>query len=366
MTMQALTIDPEFENLIISLKADEREELEKSILSEGCRDPIITWNGTIVDGHNRYKICNQHNIPFKTVDHAFESRDEVKIWMLRNQIGRRNLNDYEKSRLALMMKDVISKKAKENYENNVGRPSKSCQNSDTIIEKIDTKKELAKIAGVSHDTINKVEFIEKNADEDIKEAVRSGKVSINAAHTALKVQEKVKPNGPLFTSDSNEWYTPRAIIDSVLEVFGEIDLDPCSNSHINPNIPAKQHYTKDDDGLTKTWRGRVYMNPPYGRDVRQWVEKIYHEFSEGNIDEAIVLVAGRIDTQWFNILAKEGIIWCAIQGRLNFSNCDNNAPFPSVAFFLTNEQGREQAFYWAFKNHGPIYRLIEDTEMEQG
>ena len=56
--------------------------------------------------------------------------------------------------------------------------SKSCQNSDTIIEKSDTKKELAKIAGVSHDTINKVELIEKNADGDIKEAVRSGKTSL--------------------------------------------------------------------------------------------------------------------------------------------------------------------------------------------
>ncbi len=364
--MSLLMIDPEFESLITPLKPDEYAELEKSILEEGCRDPIITWKGVIVDGHNRYAICRKHNLEFKTVERDFESRDDAKVWMIRNQIGRRNLNDYERSRLALKMKPLISKKAKENQAQYFGNQYQSglCQNSDKV-HPIDTKKELAKISDVSHDTISKVEFIETNADEEMKEAVRSGKISINAAATYLKVQEKIKPTAPLFTSDSNEWYTPPEIVSSVLEVFGEIDLDPCSNSHVNPNIPAKRHFTKDDDGLSKSWWGKVYMNPPYGRDVRQWVEKIYSEFKDGNVSEAIVLVAGRIDTQWFNILAKAGFIWCAIEGRLCFSNCENNAPFPSVVFFMPSDQGREQEFYWAFKKYGPIYRLIEDEEMDQ-
>jgi len=363
--MSPLMIDPEFESLITPLKPDEYAELEKSILEEGCRDPIITWKGVIVDGHNRYTICRKHSLEFKTVERDFESRDDAKVWMIRNQIGRRNLNNYERSRLALKMKPLISKKAKENLVTSTGGATpQPCQNSDKAA--IDTKKELAKIADVSHDTISKVEFIETNADEETKEAVRSGKISINAAATYLRVQEKIKPTAPLFTSDSNEWYTPPEIVSSVLEVFGEVDLDPCSNSHVNPNIPAKRHFTKDDDGLSKSWGGKVYMNPPYGRDVRQWVEKIYSEFKDGNVSEAIVLVAGRVDTQWFNILAKAGFIWCAIEGRLCFSNCENNAPFPSVVFFMSGDQGREQEFYWAFKKYGPIYRLIEDEEMDQG
>jgi len=357
--MSPLMIDPEFESLIMPLKPDEYAELEKSILEEGCRDPITTWKGAIVDGHNRYTICRKHSLEFKTVERDFESRDDAKVWMIRNQIGRRNLNDYERSRLALKMKPLISKVAKENQKRSGGAvPQKSA-------EPVETRKELAKIADVSHDTISKVEFIETNADEETKEAVRSGKVSINAAATYLRVQEKIKPTAPLFTSDSNEWYTPPEIVSSVLEVFGEVDLDPCSNSHVNPNIPAKRHFTKDDDGLSKSWGGKVYMNPPYGRDVRQWVEKIYSEFKDGNVSEAIVLVAGRIDTQWFNILAKAGFIWCAIEGRLCFSNCENNAPFPSVVFFMSSDQGREQEFYWAFKKYGLIYRPIEDEEMDQ-
>ncbi len=112
--MSPLMIDPEFESLITPLKPDEYAELEKSILEEGCRDPIITWKGVIVDGHNRYTICQKHDLEFKTVERDFESRDDAKVWMIRNQIGRRNLNNYERSRLALKMKPLISKVAKKN------------------------------------------------------------------------------------------------------------------------------------------------------------------------------------------------------------------------------------------------------------
>ena len=142
--MSPLMIDPEFESLIMPLKPDEYAELEKSILEEGCRDPIITWKGAIVDGHNRYTICRKHSLEFKTVERDFESRDDAKVWMIRNQIGRRNLNDYERSRLALKMKPLISKKAKENQ---IRKPKSVPQNS--VEQKIDTQKELAKIADVS-------------------------------------------------------------------------------------------------------------------------------------------------------------------------------------------------------------------------
>jgi hypothetical protein len=78
---------------------------------------------------------------------------------------------------------------------------------------------------------------------------------------------------PLFSSASVEWYTPPDIVERVIGVLGTIDLDPCSNSREAPNVPAHQHFTVDDDGLAKTWRGTVFMNPPYGRMIGVWVEK---------------------------------------------------------------------------------------------
>jgi len=65
--------------------------LEENILENGCRDPLVVWNGILIDGYNRYKICSEHNIPFKTVDKEFESREEVLIRISRNQVSRRNL-----------------------------------------------------------------------------------------------------------------------------------------------------------------------------------------------------------------------------------------------------------------------------------
>jgi hypothetical protein len=89
--MQAVTIDAEFKALIPPLTDEELAALEQSILAEGCRDALVTWNGTLIDGHNRYEICSRHNLPFTTVEKEFASRDEAMDWMDANQLGRRNL-----------------------------------------------------------------------------------------------------------------------------------------------------------------------------------------------------------------------------------------------------------------------------------
>lgn len=88
-----LIIDKDFKSLIRPLRRQEFLQLEKNILYEGCRDPIITWNGIIVDGHNRYEICRKHNIPFETKEMHFDSRAEVIAWICANQLGRRNITE---------------------------------------------------------------------------------------------------------------------------------------------------------------------------------------------------------------------------------------------------------------------------------
>lgn len=87
-----LTIDTEFATVCPPLSEAERGALEQSILAEGCRDPLVAWNGVLVDGHNRYAICSKHGVGFSVVEMQFESRDAVKAWMLANQLGRRNLS----------------------------------------------------------------------------------------------------------------------------------------------------------------------------------------------------------------------------------------------------------------------------------
>jgi N6-adenosine-specific RNA methylase IME4 len=183
-----MQIDNEFKHLIPALQPEEYALLEKSIISEGIREPLIIWQGILIDGHNRYEISQKHNVSYKTLEKDFASRDDVKIWIINNQLGRRNISAYDRSRLALQLEPLIAVRAKENYLENVGRPSKSCQKSDTI--KIDTKRELAKVANVSHDTIAKVKVIEEKATEEVKQKLSSGEVSINSVYQDIKKEER--------------------------------------------------------------------------------------------------------------------------------------------------------------------------------
>ena len=177
-----IIIDKEFQALIPPLSDDEFRQLEENCIRDGIRDPLVTWpqddgNQILIDGHNRWEISAKNaGIPFKIVQMRFESRAEAETWILKNQIGRRNLPTYVKAQLALRLKPVIAEQAKQTQ----GARTDLCQKSDRSYT--DTKKELARIAGVSHDTIHKVEVIEKNAPAEIKEKARRGEISTNEAY----------------------------------------------------------------------------------------------------------------------------------------------------------------------------------------
>lgn len=191
--MKKLKIDNEFKNLIPPLTKEEYKQLEENLINEGCRDSLVVWNDVIIDGHNRHEICIKNIIPFSIKEMDFENRQQVIEWIIKNQFGRRNLPAYERAKLALKLKPVIAERAKENQlasQNN--KQSAVHQKSDKQIE---TSKELAKIAGVSHDTIHKVEVIENNADDNTKQQVQKGDISINQAYILTKsVIETKKKN----------------------------------------------------------------------------------------------------------------------------------------------------------------------------
>jgi ParB-like chromosome segregation protein Spo0J len=96
-----LKIDPEFKALIPPLSAGEISALREDVSIYGCRDPLIDWKdqGIILDGHHRYEICKELGIRYKVVELEFPSRIEAKIWMIKNQRGRRNLNESQRAML---------------------------------------------------------------------------------------------------------------------------------------------------------------------------------------------------------------------------------------------------------------------------
>lgn len=169
-----LKIDKEFEKLIPPLQDTEFSGLTKSILKYGCQEPIEIWNNTIIDGHNRHKICKANNIPFEVREMDFSDRSEALVYIIEKQFGRRNLLPFQRSELALKMKNVIQAKAKEKQAEFHGNQYKSglLQKSDKV--QIHTDDELSKLAGVSRDTIRKAEKIIVEGNDEQKERARTG------------------------------------------------------------------------------------------------------------------------------------------------------------------------------------------------
>ena len=96
---RTLKVDPEFKRLSLPLGREEYRQLERSIVSDGCRDPILAWNGTIVDGHNRYEICNQKRVPYATREVVFDGRAAAITWICRSHLDKGELSEEAKKYL---------------------------------------------------------------------------------------------------------------------------------------------------------------------------------------------------------------------------------------------------------------------------
>ena len=116
--IRVLTIDQQFKDLIRPLYKKEYLQLEDNIIADGCRDPIIIWNGIIIDGHNRYAICMKHKIPFFVEEKAFTCREEAIAWICANQLGRRNI--CEEARRYLIGKQYEAEKLVSKIKNPKG------------------------------------------------------------------------------------------------------------------------------------------------------------------------------------------------------------------------------------------------------
>ena len=188
--LQTLTIDPEFRDLIPSLTEEERSMLEDNLMKHGCDTPLAVWKGVIVDGHNRYAICHEHGIPFAVSEKEFESRDDALIWIITNQLGRRNLTSYQRGELVLKFEPLLHGQAKERQATSTGgkTPQLTQKSAEAGIPG-ETRRKLAQMAGVSHDTIKKVKKLSEATDEETKQKLRWNEVSINKAYTEVMHRE---------------------------------------------------------------------------------------------------------------------------------------------------------------------------------
>lgn len=129
-----------------------------------------------------------------------------------------------------------------------------------------------------------------------------------------------------YSSKSNEWATPQKLFDELNEEFN-FTLDPCATDE---NAKCNKHFTIEDDGLSKDWsKDVVFMNPPYGREIKKWIKKAYEESLNGAT--VVCLVPARTDTTyWHDFIFDKADDIRFLRGRLKFGNSKNSAPFPSA------------------------------------
>ncbi|MBC3880895.1 hypothetical protein H8K35_01745 [Undibacterium sp. LX40W] len=188
-----IIINPELRDYIDPLTTQEFLALERSLLKEGCRDALVLWGETLIDGHNRYTICQKHSIPFQTKQNdQFSSIEDVMLWMIDNHLARRSVSNFQRGVLALRKKEIITERRKQqSKQEKVAEAELAVKEPDPV--SVETRDEIAKVAGLSKPAVAQIEKIRKAATPELVEAVRAGTISINTAATiaALPGEQQV-------------------------------------------------------------------------------------------------------------------------------------------------------------------------------
>jgi hypothetical protein len=206
-----ITVNDDLKAYIDPLTTDEYSALERSLLTEGCRDALVLWGDVLVDGHNRYAICQAHGLTFQTVQSTlFRSLDDVHLWMIDQHLGRRSVSDFQRGVLALRKREILGEQgARTQAPQPPDASAATASTTDSALpwedavtagpsnapaaQTLSNRDDLAKAARLSNSQMVLIEKIHKQAAPELVAAVKSGAISINAAAavSSLSTEEQV-------------------------------------------------------------------------------------------------------------------------------------------------------------------------------
>ena len=248
-----MEIDTELKNLIRPLRDDEFEKLKESILSEGIRDPLVTWNGILLDGFHRYKIAQEYGLEYKTVEIELPDKEAAKEWIYTNQLGRRNLTVYEAS----YYRGRLYESRKLNYD-------KNRDPSGRFVRLGNTAEEIGKEYGLSEKTIRRdaefsaaIDKVATEVGEEARRAILLGQA--NVPKKDIEVLIEVKQKAPEF-------------------------IEPILNGEIEISKVVREIRRKDRIENTPTMPNGnynvLYADPPwrydFGFDIHGAADRHYH------------------------------------------------------------------------------------------
>jgi len=263
-----IAIDREFRALCPPLAQDELELLESNLIADGCRDPLVTWRGILIDGHNRFEICERLGIAYRSVPIKLTDRAAALQWIIVNQLGRRNLAPYARAELGMRLVPSVETQAKARQRLRT-EGSVSARN----LPPVHTAPAIAKRVGIGETTFEKARAIAAAAGELGAKTIaklRRGEVTIAEVHRGLRADQKraARAAAPrsLIANDGSalragDWRVVLADVDQVDAVITD------------PPFSAITH-----DGAARATRndgsGTIGLAPSFNA----WTDELVHEF----------------------------------------------------------------------------------------
>jgi phage N-6-adenine-methyltransferase len=343
-------LEPHPKNREIYGDTDDVDDLDEtfvdSVRQKGVLEPLVLTDGKqIISGHRRWlaaKAAGVETVPVwkSTFDSDLAEREAlIEFNRQREKTPGQLVNEYEE--MLAVEKQRAKQRQSEGGGDESGKESfpdpEKGQARDRAAEKID--------ADVSGRTLKKgLEVKEKaeEGDETAKEAwddLKGGDESFHGAYTTVTESDGETDTDTdtndshdldVLTSDeSDEWSSPRDLVEPLDDAVGGFDLDPCSGAESSPF--AEETYTEADDGLSKPWHGTVWVNPPYS-EMADWTAKAVAEAERDAVDRIYYLCKGDSSTEWWHDGLDAADVVVAVDRRLSFGDGGDSAPFASHIF----------------------------------
>jgi len=323
------------------MSTDALVELVDSIRRNGLREPIVLRpDGAVLDGRNRLRACEIAGVEARFTEFVGSDQEALEFVVDTNST-RRHLSESQRAIVAARLAT---------FSHGGSRTGRTAGF---------TQRAAAEKLGVGERTVRDGKLVLERGTAELADDVERGLIAVRAAAELIRAAGKERVLVSEYhrlrrQSGSVEWYTPPHIINLVIRLFGEIDLDPASNEG-DPWVTARRHFTAADDGLSRPWNGRVFLNPPWNAQgsPAAWVKKLVEGYEHGAVTEAVCLLPARTNTAWMDLL--RGYARCFVRGRLRFGDAKGEAPFPVVLVYLG---ARTQAFVDIFDVVGSCYAKV--------
>jgi hypothetical protein len=325
------------------LEPDELKELAADIAKNGLLNPVVLLEDQVLDGRNRMLACKLAGVTPEFTEWEQNGVSPV-AWVIAQNLRRRHLTAGQRAAVAVEAKPLFDAEIKN------GRPTKNSPKNGRVSgwkERI-----VADQFDVSHGYVGAAQQI-KDRDELLFQELKAGRLSLPEAQRELGLMQKATK--VMVSSECNEWYTPPKYLKAAREVIGDFDLDPASCRVANKVVKAKEYFTREQNGLSRTWHGSVWLNPPYGDVCPKFVARLVKAYESGEVAQAVLLVNSHsTDNKWFQPLFS--YVLCFTDHRPKFWSDKGESNSPSHGSVFVYFGKRPGKFISVFSQFGAVVK----------